>query len=252
MIEVRPGGERGRSRTSWLDSHHTFSFNDYHDPDYNGFRSLRVLNEDFVAPGAGFGRHGHKDMEILSYVLEGGLQHQDSSGGGGVIRPGEVQFMRAGTGVVQGEMNASPSEPVHCRQIWIVPDRRGLAPTYGQMPFDRAAARRGFVKLASASGEGALQIQQDASLFVTTLGPGETRSLDIAPGRHAWVQVTRGRPAPTGQPLDGGAGAAGSDGAGLGGGGGPDSGVPASAPACGRGASPGGRERPTTRSRRPS
>jgi redox-sensitive bicupin YhaK (pirin superfamily) len=208
MIKVRPGGERGRSRTSWLDSHHTFSFNEYYDPAYNGFRSLRVINEDFVAPGAGFGRHGHKDMEILSYVLEGALQHQDSSGGGGVIRPGEVQFMRAGTGVTHSEMNASKTEPVHFLQIWIIPDRRGLAPTYGQQPFDRAAARRRFVQLASSRAEGGLQIQQDASLLVTMLGPGEKRSHEIAPGRHAWVQVTRGKAALNGEPLDAGDGAA--------------------------------------------
>ncbi len=206
MIKIRPGGERGQTRTSWLDSRHTFSFNDYYDPDYSGFRSLRVINEDVVAPGAGFGRHGHKDMEILSYVLEGGLQHQDSSGGGGVIRPGEVQFMRAGTGVIHSEMNASKTEPVHFLQIWIVPDRRGLAPTYGQQPFDREAARRGFVTLASAAS-GGLPIQQDASLLVTVLGPGEKRRYEIAPGRHAWLQVTRGQAALDGQPLEPGDGA---------------------------------------------
>jgi quercetin 2,3-dioxygenase len=208
MIKVRPGGERGRTRTSWLDSHHTFSFNDYYDPDYMGFRSLRVINEDFVAPGGGFGRHGHKDMEILSYVLEGGLQHQDSSGGGGVIRPGEIQFMRAGTGVTHSEMNASKTEPVHFLQIWIVPDRRGLAPTYGQKAFDRAAARRGFVNLASAAGDGGLQIQQDASLYVTLLGPGDRRVHDLAPDRHAWVQVARGKASLGGRPLAAGDGAA--------------------------------------------
>jgi redox-sensitive bicupin YhaK (pirin superfamily) len=208
MIKVRPGGERGRSRTSWLDSRHTFSFNDYYDPDYMGFRSLRVINEDFVAPGGGFGRHGHKDMEILSYVLEGGLRHQDSSGGGGVIKPGEIQFMRAGTGVTHSEMNASETEPVHFLQIWIVPDRRGLAPTYGQKAFDRAAARSGFVRLASAEGDGGLQIQQDASLDVTLLGPGDRRGHDLARGRHAWVQVTRGRASLNGKPLEAGDGAA--------------------------------------------
>jgi quercetin 2,3-dioxygenase len=211
MIKVRPGGERGRSRTSWLDSHHTFSFNDYYDTDHMGFQSLRVINEDFVAPGAGFGRHAHKDMEILSYVLEGGLQHQDSSGGGGVIRPGEIQFMRAGTGVTHSEMNASKTDPVHFLQIWIVPDRRGLAPTYGQKPFDREAARRGFVKLASPDDDEGLQIQQNASLYVTVLGPGETRSHDLAQGRHGWVQVTRGKAAINGKPLEAGDGVAVSD-----------------------------------------
>jgi quercetin 2,3-dioxygenase len=211
MIKIRPGGERGRTRVSWLDSHHTFSFNDYYDTDHMGFRSLRVINEDVVAPGAGFGRHGHKDMEILSYVLEGGLQHQDSAGGGGVIRPGEIQFMRAGTGVIHSEMNASKTEPVHFLQIWIVPDRRGLAPTYGQRSFDREAARRGFVRLASPDGDEALQIQQDASLFVTALEPGAKRSLDLAQGRHAWVQVTRGKAAVNGHALEAGDGAAASD-----------------------------------------
>jgi len=211
MIKLRPGAERGRTRTSWLDSHHTFSFNDYYDPDHMGFRSLRVINEDFVAPGAGFGRHGHKDMEILSYVLEGGLQHQDSSGGGGVIKPGEIQFMRAGTGVTHSEMNASETEPVHFLQIWIVPDRRGLPPTYGQKTFDRAGARSGFVTLASREGDGGLQVQQDASLHVAVLGPGEKRARELAPGRHAWVQVARGKATVNGQPLDAGDGAAISD-----------------------------------------
>ena len=212
MITVRPGGERGRTQISWLDSHHSFSFNDYHDPDHMGFRSLRVINEDFVAPGAGFGRHGHRDMEILSYVLEGGLEHQDSSGGGGVIRPGEIQFMRAGTGVTHSEKNASQSEAVHFLQIWIVPDRRALAPTYGQKPFDREAARKGFVRLASRDGqEGSLQIQQDATLFVTILGPGEKRAYELGPARHAWVQVTRGSATVNGRPLEAGDGAAASD-----------------------------------------
>jgi len=211
MIKVRPGGERGRSRTSWLDSHHTFSFNDYYDTDHMGFQSLRVINEDFVAPGAGFGRHAHKDMEILSSVLEGGLQHQDSSGGGGVIRPGEIQFMRAGTGVTHSEMNASKTEPVHFLQIWIVPDRRGLAPTYGQKSFDREAARRGFVRLASPDGDEGLRIQQNVSLYVTVLGPGEKRSLELAQGRRAWVQVTRGKAAVNGHALEAGDGAAVSD-----------------------------------------
>lgn len=212
MITVRPGSERGRTRTSWLDSHHTFSFNDYQDPDHVGFRSLRVINEDFVAPGAGFGRHGHRDMEILSYVLEGGLEHQDSSGGGGVIRPGEIQFMRAGTGVTHSERNASKSEPVHFLQIWIVPDRRALAPTYGQKSFDREAARKGFVRLASREEQdGSVQIQQDATLLVTILGPKEKRTHELGPGRHAWVQATRGSVTVNGRPLVAGDGAAISD-----------------------------------------
>jgi len=209
VITVRRGKERGRTRFSWLDSHHTFSFNDYYDPDHLGFRSLRVLNEDVVAPGAGFGTHGHRDMEILSYVLEGALQHQDSAGGGGVIRPGEVQFMRAGTGVTHSERNASAKEPVHFLQIWIVPATRGLAPAYGQKPFDREAARAGFVRLVSPDGrDGTLEVKQDASLLVTVLGPGEKRAHPLAQGRQAWIQVARGTVSVNGQTLEAGDGAA--------------------------------------------
>jgi hypothetical protein len=212
MIALRPGSERGRTKIGWLDSYHTFSFNEYLDPDHMGFRSLRVLNEDFVIPGAGFGTHGHRDMEILSYVLEGGLAHQDSSGGGGVIRPGEVQFMRAGTGVTHSERNASGSEPVHFLQIWVVPDTRGLAPTYGQKPFDPEAARKGFVLLASKDGrEGSLRVHQDVDLQVTKLAEGERRSHALAPGRHAWVQMSRGAASVNGHPLKAGDGAALSD-----------------------------------------
>jgi redox-sensitive bicupin YhaK (pirin superfamily) len=177
-----------------------------------GFRSLRVLNEDFVIPGAGFGTHGHRDMEILSYVLEGGLAHQDSSGGGGVIRPGEVQFMRAGTGVTHSERNASGSEPVHFLQIWVVPDTRGLAPTYGQKPFDPEAARKGFVLLASKDGrEGSLRVHQDVDLQVTKLAEGERRRHALAPGRHAWVQMARGAASVNGHALKAGDGVALSD-----------------------------------------
>ena len=143
MIVVRAGQDRGRTRISWLDSQHSFSFGDYFDPGNMGFRSLRVLNEDRVAPGAGFPTHGHRDMEILSYVLEGGLEHKDSSGGGGVIRPGEIQFMRAGRGVAHSEFNASRTDPVHFLQIWIVPDEHGLPPAYGQRVFDADRAGEG-------------------------------------------------------------------------------------------------------------
>src|SRR5262245_49654323 len=212
MIEVRPGGERGRSRTSWLDSHHTFSFNDYHDPDYNGFRSLRVLNDDRVAPGAGFGRHGHRDMEILSYVLEGGLEHQDSTGGGGVIRPGEIQFMRAGTGVSHSERNASASEPVHFLQIWLVPETRGLPPRYDQRPLDVAASRRGFLLLASRDGrDGSIALAQDVDLWLTRVEAGERRGHVLRPGRHAWLHVASGAARVGGARLGEGDGAACSD-----------------------------------------
>ena len=209
MIQVRSAEERGRTDWGWLDSRHTFSFGEYHDARHMGFRSLRVINDDRVSAGAGFGSHGHRDMEILSYVLEGALEHKDSAGGGGVIRPGEVQFMRAGTGVVHSEFNASKTEPVHFLQIWIVPDRTGLPPTYGQRPFDRDQARRAFVLLASKDGrEGTLQVQQDVDLWVTVLGKGEERALALRPGRHAWVHVARGSVSVNGKPLGEGAGAA--------------------------------------------
>jgi len=209
VIQVRSAADRGRTEWGWLDSHHTFSFGEYYDPSHEGFRSLRVINDDRVEPGAGFGTHGHRDMEILSYVLEGALAHKDSSGGGGVIRPGEIQFMRAGTGVTHSEYNASKTDPVHFLQIWVVPDRRGLKPTYGQRSFDREQARRGLVLLGSRDGrEGSLQVQQDVDLWVTLLEAGDERQLALRPGRHAWVQVARGSASVNGKPLAEGDGAA--------------------------------------------
>jgi quercetin 2,3-dioxygenase len=209
MIRIRPAAERGRTDWGWLDSRHTFSFGEYHDPAHMGFRTLRVINDDRVSPGAGFGRHGHRDMEILSYVLEGALEHQDSSGGGGVIRPGEVQFMRAGTGVTHSEYNHSKTEPVHFLQIWVVPDEAGLRPTYGQRSFDREAARRGFLLLASREArDGSLQVHQDMDLWVSMLDAGGSRQLPLRASRHAWVHVARGGVSLNGTPLQEGDGAA--------------------------------------------
>jgi hypothetical protein len=209
MIQVRPAGERGRTDWGWLDSRHTFSFGDYHDAAHMGFRTLRVINDDRVKAGAGFGTHGHRDMEILSYVLEGALEHKDSSGGGGVIRPGEIQLMRAGTGVTHSEANHSTTEPVHFLQIWIVPDARGLKPTYGQQAFDRAKASRGFVLLVSREGrDGSLQIHQDVDLWVAFIGPQERRELPLRAGRHAWIHVARGSISVDGTVLGEGDGAA--------------------------------------------
>jgi len=209
MIQVRPAASRGRTEWGWLDSRHTFSFGDYYDPAHEGFRSLRVINDDRVEPGAGFGTHGHRDMEILSYVLDGALAHKDSAGGGGVIRPGEIQFMRAGTGVTHSEYNGSKTEPVHFLQIWVIPDRRGLAPAYGQRSFDRDQARRGFVLLASRDGrDGSLQVRQDLDLWVTVLPGKEQRRLALRPGRHAWAHVARGAAELNGTPLGEGDGAA--------------------------------------------
>jgi quercetin 2,3-dioxygenase len=209
MIQIRAAADRGQTDWGWLDSRHTFSFGEYHDPSQMGFRTLRVINDDRVRAGAGFGTHGHRDMEILSYVLEGALAHKDSSGGGGVIRPGEIQFMRAGSGVTHSEYNDSKSEPVHFLQIWIVPDKTGLKPAYGQQSFDRDEARRGFVLLASRDGrDGSLQVQQDVDLWVTLLEDDERRDLLLRPGRHAWVHVARGSVSVNGVTLREGDGAA--------------------------------------------
>jgi redox-sensitive bicupin YhaK (pirin superfamily) len=209
MIQVRRAESRGRTDWGWLDSRHTFSFGEYHDPAHMGFRSLRVINDDRVKAGAGFGTHGHRDMEILSYVLDGALAHEDSSGGGGVIRPGEIQLMRAGTGVTHSEVNHSPSEPVHFLQVWIVPDARGLTPAYGQQAFDRDRASQEFVLLASKGGrDGSLDVHQDVDLWMTLVGPGDARDLRLRPSGHAWIHVARGSVSVNGTALregDGGA-----------------------------------------------
>jgi hypothetical protein len=208
-LRVRKAGERGRTDWGWLDSRHTFSFGEYHDPGHMGFRALRVINDDRVTAGQGFGTHGHRDMEILSYVLEGALAHKDSMGTGSEIRPGEIQMMRAGTGVRHSEHNASTTDPVHFLQIWIVPDQRGLAPAYGQHPVDREAARRGFSLLASKDGrDGSLQIHQDVDLWLALVGKGERRELALRSGRHAWVHVARGSVEVNATPLAEGDGAA--------------------------------------------
>ena len=194
MIQVRKSNERGHADHGWLDSHHTFSFADYYDPAAMGFRALRVINEDRVAPAQGFGTHGHRDMEILSYVLDGGLAHKDSSGGGGVIRPGDVQRMSAGTGVMHSEFNASRTDPVHFLQIWLVPDRRGIAPGYEQKNFP-PEQRQGQLRLIASpdAADGSLKIHQDARVYTTLLGKGDSVTHALAPGRHAWVQVARGK-----------------------------------------------------------
>ena len=216
MITIRRGAERGRTEWGWLDSRHTFSFGEYHDGRHMGFRSLRVINDDRVAKGGGFPTHSHRDMEILSYVLEGALAHKDSMGTGSVIRPGEIQLMRAGTGVAHSEFNHSKTEPVHFLQIWIVPSERGLPPAYGQQTFDQEAARRDFALLASQDGrDGSLRLHQDVDLRMALVGPGATRQMPLRPGRHAWVQVARGSASVNGVPLAEGDGAALRDEAGI-------------------------------------
>jgi redox-sensitive bicupin YhaK (pirin superfamily) len=211
-IQLRRATERGHADHGWLDSWHTFSFADYHDPRHMGFRALRVINEDRVAPGGGFPRHGHRDMEIVSYVLDGALEHKDSIGTGSVIRPGDVQRMSAGTGVMHSEYNASTSAPVHFLQIWIVPDRHGHAPGYEQKAFS-AEAKRGRLRLvASPDGaDGSVTIHQDARLYATLLPPSVVVEHALAAGRHAWVQVARGAIELDGQRLDTGDAAAVSD-----------------------------------------
>lgn len=208
MITIRPSADRLRTNIGWLDSRHTFSFGEHYDPRYMGFRALRVINEDRVAPGQGFGTHPHRDMEILSYVLEGALRHQDSLGTGSIIRPGDVQRMTAGTGVLHSEFNASDADPVHFLQIWIVPAKTRLTPAYEQRTFP-AAARRGQLLLI-ASGDGrhdSIRIHQDVDLYSTVLTPHEAVVHALAPGRHAWVQVARGAADLNGHALRAGDGA---------------------------------------------
>jgi redox-sensitive bicupin YhaK (pirin superfamily) len=192
MIEIRHRDERGHFDHGWLDTYHTFSFDRYHDPKYMGFRSLRVINEDRVSPGRGFGTHPHRDMEILTYILEGALEHKDSMGTGSVIRPGEVQRMTAGTGVTHSEFNPSKAESVHLLQIWILPESRGLKPSYEQKEFDRDQMRGRLMLIAAREPVGgAVKIHQDVRLFATALdGEAVTHGLDA--GRYAWIQIARG------------------------------------------------------------
>jgi quercetin 2,3-dioxygenase len=212
MITVRLASERGHVERGWLDSYFTFSFADYYDPRHMGFRSLRVINDDRIEPGRGFGMHPHRDMEILTYVLEGALEHRDSLGTGSVIRPGDVQRMSAGTGIVHSEANPSPSEPVHLLQIWLLPEREGIAPGYEQRAFPEEERRSRLRLLASRDGrDGALTIHQDVELYATLLAAGESVTHRLRPGRHAWVQVASGAVTLNGKPLHAGDGAAVSD-----------------------------------------
>jgi redox-sensitive bicupin YhaK (pirin superfamily) len=212
MLEVRPAKERGYADHGWLKSFHSFSFADYYDPAHMGFRALRVINEDRVAPGHGFGAHGHRDMEIVSYVLSGALEHRDSIGTGSVIRPGEVQRMTAGTGVRHSEKNPSSSELVHFLQIWLFPKRPGLTPSYEQKAFPDAEKRGRLRLVASEDGrEGSVTIHTPAALYAGLIDAGESAELALAPGRHAWVQVARGSLTVNGRELLAGDGAGLSD-----------------------------------------
>jgi hypothetical protein len=209
MINIRPANERGRADFGWLDSRHTFSFGDYHDRAHMGFGPLRVINEDRVQPGQGFGTHGHRDMEILSYVLEGALEHKDSIGTGSVIRPGDVQIMSAGTGIRHSEFNPSPTEPVHFLQIWVIPDRDGIAPRYVQKRFPDAQKRGRLLLVGSSDGrDDSVVIHQDVKIMAAILAPSEAVSHPLRPGRRAWLQIARGAVDVNGQRLAAGDGAA--------------------------------------------
>lgn len=192
MIVKRPGEERGRTRISWLDSRHSFSFGEYYDPRHMGFGALRVINEDWVAPGAGFPTHGHRDMEIVTYVIEGALEHKDSLGTGSIIRPGEVQRMSAGTGILHSEFNPSRSDPVHLLQIWILPAERSIEPSYEQKAIPAESRNARFATIAGPDGEGSVRIHQDARILAAEIPAGVGVAHDMAEGRRAWLQVARG------------------------------------------------------------
>jgi redox-sensitive bicupin YhaK (pirin superfamily) len=209
MITIRKSDERGRANHGWLDTHFTFSFADYLDPEHVQFRTLRVMNDDRVAGGGGFPAHPHRDMEIVTYVLEGALEHRDSMGNGSVVKPGDIQYMSAGTGVTHSEFNASKTEPVHLYQIWMMPDKRGHKPAYDQKNFSEAEKRGKLRLLASPDGrQGSVKIRQDNDLYATVLGAGDSVKHALKPERYAYVQVARGRVNLNGRPLETGDGAA--------------------------------------------
>lgn len=209
MIQIRRSEDRGHANHGWLDSHHTFSFADYYDPKFMGFRDLRVINEDRVKPGMGFGTHGHRDMEILSYVLEGQIAHKDSMGTGASVRPGELQRMTAGTGVTHSEFNPSSTEGLHFLQIWIEPAQSGLKPGYEQKTFAKEGRDGRLQRVASPDGrDGSLTIHQDAHLFLGDLRQGQQLTYALPSGRYAWVQVARGEVLLNGERLRAGDGAA--------------------------------------------
>ena len=209
MIDIRRAEKRGVANFGWLDSRHTFSFGDYYDAKQMGFGPLRVINEDRVSPGQGFGTHGHKDMEIISYVLEGALEHKDSIGTGSVIRPGDVQVMSAGTGIRHSEFNHSKTEPVHFLQIWVVPNREGIAPRYEQKTFPDVDKRRKLRLVGSSDGrDGSVVVHQDVRLFAALLNSGEQVTHALQSGRRGWLQIVRGAVTMNGHDLAAGDGAA--------------------------------------------
>ncbi len=213
MLTIRHANDRGQIDLGWLQSHHTFSFGDYYDPHHMGFGTLRVINDDVVQPGGGFATHGHRDMEILTYVLAGALAHKDSIGNGSVIRPGDVQRMSAGTGILHSEFNHSQTDPVHLLQIWILPNQTRLSPSYEERAFSNAEKQGQLRLVASADGrDNSVILHQDASVYATLLAPGETVKHPLTAGRQAWIQVAQGSVDLNGHPLVAGDGVAATDG----------------------------------------
>jgi hypothetical protein len=209
MLTIRKAEDRGHANHGWLNTYHTFSFANYYEPKHMGFRALRVINEDRVSPGNGFGTHGHRDMEIITYVLEGALEHKDSIGTGSVIQPGEVQRMSAGTGILHSEFNHSKTESVHFLQIWLLPEKEGLPPSYEQRNFSPAKTPGKLHLVAARDGrDAAVTVHQDVDLYAAVLEPGDRVSHSLQPQRHAWVQVARGAITLNGLSLDKGDGAA--------------------------------------------
>ncbi len=208
MLTIRKANDRGHAKLDWLESHHTFSFADYYDPRHMGFADLRVINDDVIAPGRGFGTHPHRDMEIITYVLEGALEHKDSMGNGSVMRPGDVQRMSAGTGVTHSEFNPSPEEPVHLLQIWLLPDRRGHTPGYEQKHFASDEKRGKLRLIASRQGEeGSVSLNQDVRVYAALVNGDEAVNYTLEQGRVAWVHIARGTVELNGQTLEAGDGA---------------------------------------------
>lgn len=209
MMTLRRSEDRGHVDHGWLDARHSFSFGNYHDPRHMGFRHLRVINEDVIAPDQGFGTHPHRDMEILTYVIEGALEHKDSMDNGSVIRPGDIQWMSAGTGIMHSEFNPSPDDPTHLLQIWVLPDSKGRTPDYAEKHFSPADRRDRLRLVASPDGaDGSLTWGQDVRLYASMMSPGANSALDMAAGRHAWVQVVTGSLEINGTEMNGGDGLA--------------------------------------------
>jgi hypothetical protein len=208
MMNIRKSEERGHANHGWLDSYHTFSFADYYDPKHENFRSLRVINEDFIAPGKGFGAHPHSDMEIITYMLSGALEHKDSMGNGRVIRAGEAQYMAAGTGIMHSEFNPKRDEPAHLLQIWILPDKKGVKPRYAEKSLAAAETGEWHLVTSKTGRDDSMAIHQDADLWLAKLEPGQKVAHKLASARHAWLHVAEGRVAVNGQELAAGDAAA--------------------------------------------